>query len=451
MDEDRGLAGLGSSIATIMFLWAVGRQYFPAHVESFLTQYISRLVGFFNPYVEITFPEFSDVSGDGSSCLARSHAYTAIHAYISAFCADHASRLRADAESCKTDRLTLVLEESDELAEDFGGATFWWSIHKSTSFFPVPQEHRYYRLSFHRRYRKVAYVAYLRHIIEEGERIQNMHRRSLRLYTNLSRSRQIHASWCHVAFSHPATFDSLAMDIVKKKEIINDLIAFSKGKEYYGKIGKPWKRGYFIYGPPGTGKTTMISAMANLLGYDVYDLDLSQIHDNSTLRKLLLEISNKSILVIEHLDHLQGLLCNDGKRKAREDREEEESEITFSGLLSYIDGLWSAQGEGVLLAVFTACHVDKIDPALIRKGRMDVHVKLGFCEFEGFRVLAKNYLGLDWHPKFELVKELLKVKEVTPADVAERIMMKNLEGVIDKEELVEGCIESLVEALKCAN
>jgi len=62
------------------------------------------------------------------------------------------------------------------------------------------------------------------------------------------------------------------MGTKKKEEIKKDLIKFSKGKDYYAKIGKAWKRGYLLYGPPGTGKSSMIAAMASLLDYDVYDI-----------------------------------------------------------------------------------------------------------------------------------------------------------------------------------
>ncbi|KAJ4820242.1 p-loop containing nucleoside triphosphate hydrolases superfamily protein [Rhynchospora pubera] len=448
--DDHKLAGLGSSIATVMFLWAIARQYFPAHVDTILTQYISRLVGLFNPYVEITFPEFSGKNGDGSGCLSRSPAYTAIQAYLSASCTDQATRLRAECEAGNTNSLNLVLDVSDEISEDFAGATFWWSSHKEATFIPLPEEQRYYRLSFHRQHHKLARVAYLRHVMDEGNRIQVSHRRPMRLYSNVSRSRYEHVAWCHMEFKHLGTFEGLAMDPVKKKEIVSDLLAFSRGKEYYTKIGRPWKRGYLLVGPHGTGKSTMVAAIANFLGYDVYDLDLSQVHDNSTLRKLLVDVTNKSILVIENIDQVRSLISNGSKVKSPKTTDVEENIVTLSSLLSFIDGLWSARGDGGHVAVFTASDVAKLDPALIRKGRMDVHVQLGFCEFEGFRVLAKNYLGLDWHPKFELVRELLQVREMTPADVADIIMFKTIEEPIDKEKVIDDCIDNLIEALsKC--
>ncbi|KAL9424684.1 hypothetical protein AB3S75_031745 [Citrus x aurantiifolia] len=91
------------------------------------------------------------------------------------------------------------------------------------------------------------------------------------------------------------------METKKKEEIKKDLKKFSKGKEYCAKIGKAWKRGYLLYGPPGTGKSTMIAAMANFLNYDVYDLELTTVQDNTELRTLLIETSSKSIIVIENI------------------------------------------------------------------------------------------------------------------------------------------------------
>jgi chaperone BCS1 len=101
---------------------------------------------------------------------------------------------------------------------------------------------------------------------------------------------------------HPSTFDTLAMDPVLKKEIMDDLDRFVKRKDFYLKVGKPWKRGYLLYGPPGTGKSSLIAAMANYLKFDIYDLELASLRGNSNLRSLLTSTTNRSIIVIEDID-----------------------------------------------------------------------------------------------------------------------------------------------------
>jgi replication-associated recombination protein RarA len=69
------------------------------------------------------------------------------------------------------------------------------------------------------------------------------------------------------------------MDPAKKKDIMDDLDAFRNGKEYYAHVGKSWKRSYLLHGPPGTGKSSMIAvtAMANYLDYDIYDVELTSV------------------------------------------------------------------------------------------------------------------------------------------------------------------------------
>ncbi|KAI3703542.1 hypothetical protein L1987_73693 [Smallanthus sonchifolius] len=242
----------------------------------------------------------------------------------------------------------------------------------------------------------------------------------------------------------------------KKKEILTDLLTFSKSKDYYKKVGKSWKRGYLLYGPPGTEKSSMIAAIANLLEYDIYDLELASVNDNTDLRKLLIETSSKSIIVIEDIDCSLDL-TGQRKEKKEDDKEDEKdpiskiekekkkkgSEVTLSGLLNFIDGLWSACGSERLI-MFTTNHIEKLDPALIRRGRMDKHIEMLYCCFETFKVIVKNYLDVESHELFEMVERLLGETEMTPADVAESLMLKS------DEEDVEVCLKKLIKCLEDA-
>ena len=50
-------------------------------------------------------------------------------------------------------------------------------------------------------------------------------------------------AWAPVNLDHPATFNTLAMDLELKKKILDDLDRFVRRKEYYRRVGKAWKRG----------------------------------------------------------------------------------------------------------------------------------------------------------------------------------------------------------------
>ncbi|KAK4281041.1 hypothetical protein QN277_012581 [Acacia crassicarpa] len=447
MNSREMFASLGSIIASLMFVWALFQQYFPYQLRNQIEKYSQRLVTFVYPYIQITFHELT------GERLMRSEAYSAIENYLSSGASTQAKRLKADIGK-NNQSLVLSMDDHEEVAEEFKGAKLWWASGKnisksqSLSFQPVTDEKRYYKLTFHKRHRELVLGTYLNHVMKEGKAIK-VKNRQRKLYTNNG------SYWSHVVFEHPATFQTLALEPEKKEEIIDDLITFSKAEEFFARIGRAWKRGYLLYGPPGTGKSTMIAAMANLLGYDLYDLELTAVRDNTELRRLLIETSSKSIIVIEDIDCSLDLTGQRRKKEKKEDEEENKdqkqkpgggerearsSQVTLSGLLNFIDGLWSACG-GERLIVFTTNHIEKLDPALIRKGRMDKHIELSYCSFEAFKVLAKNYLRIESHHLFPRIGELLRDVKITPADVAEHLMPKSASG--DYEVQLKDLIEAL--------
>ncbi|KAL2330041.1 hypothetical protein Fmac_017622 [Flemingia macrophylla] len=450
---------MGSLMATIMFLYAIFDRFFPTALRDALQIHTQKVVNVLYPYVQITFSEFS------GERLKRSEAYTAIQTYLSENSSQLAKRLKAEVVKDSQNPLVLSMDDDEEVTDEFQGVKLWWAASKtasnhhaySFSYYSPPAGKRYFKLTFHKKHRDLITVSYIRHVLEEGKEIA-LRNRQRKLYTNNPSSGWYgykQSKWSHIVFEHPATFETLAMEQRKKEEVINDLVKFRNGKDYYAKIGKAWKRGYLLYGPPGTGKSTMIAAMANFMNYDVYDLELTAVKDNTELRKLLIETSSKAIIVVEDIDcsldltgqrNLKKERCEDEEPKDYPGKKDEEesnksSKVTLSGLLNFIDGIWSACG-GERIIIFTTNFVDKLDPALIRTGRMDKHIELSFCRFEAFKVLAKNYLDIDSHHLFARIGSLLEMTNVTPADVAENLMPKCV------NEDVETCLMSLIQALE---
>ncbi|KAI3921788.1 hypothetical protein MKX01_005477 [Papaver californicum] len=372
------------------------QQFVPRHVADHLSAYMHRIMAFANPYMEISFDEFT-----GGERLKLSQAYSAVEAYL------------GPKNSEGEQDLAFSMNDYEEIIDDFEGVKIWWSLGKT-----VPETKK----QAHTLYSNNANQGYYEY------------KKTL---------------WSHVEFEHPVTFDHLAMDPAKKQEIIDGLVTFCMGRDYYQKIGKPWKRGYLLYGPPGTGKSSMIAAMAKLLNYDIYDLELTAAKDNSELKKLLQDTSNKSITVIEDVDCSLDLTGKrkkkkkkDGKDEKKKDEEEEEEEeeeeinqdskVTLSGLLNVIDWLWSACGKERIV-VFTTNYVEKLDPALIRRGQMDKLLESLF---------AKNYLGLESHELFDTIRHLIDEVRISPADVAEILMPKTIKRVS------QVCLQNLIKTLE---
>ncbi|CAN1162824.1 AAA-ATPase ASD, mitochondrial [Linum perenne] len=404
------------------------------HIGKFLHKFLS----FLYPYIEVTFHEYSD-----DYHHRRNTIYASIENYLSSKSIQQARSLKADSYK-GNHKLRLSMDDHQEVTDHFRGVNLLWTKESSTS-------KSYFSLTFNRKHRDFVTGDYIKHVIEEGNAIE-LHNRQRKLHAN--GSRKTHggsetASWSHILFNHPASFQTLAIDPVRKKEIMDDLVAFTKSEEYYARIGKAWKRGYLLYGPPGTGKTTMIAAIANFLNYDIYDLELTAVKNNTDLRKLLIEISSKAIVVIEDIDcslditgqRKKSKTNSKKKKKKKKSEDESSSKVTLSGLLNIIDGIWSASG-GERIIIFTTNHVEKLDEALIRRGRMDKHIELSYCWFEGFKVLAKNYLSIDSHPLFEVIQSLLEKTNISPADVAESLMQKSI------DEDAETCLNQLIQDLE---
>ncbi|KAK3127171.1 hypothetical protein QOZ80_7AG0569350 [Eleusine coracana subsp. coracana] len=313
-------------------------------------------------------------------------------------------------------------------------------------------------LSFDARHAATAMDRYVPHVMGAAEEAEQRDRR-LNICMNEARH------WYRMSHHHPATFDTLAMNPDLKKSIIADLDLFTTRREHYRRIGKAWKRGYLLHGPPGTGKSSLVAAMANHLRYHLYDLDLSLVHSNTELQWLLLCMPNKSILVIEDID----CCCDTMSREAAETKKSKvvneddggdgdaassdsstvpaapakpksiENKVTLSGLLNLIDGLWSTSGEERVI-VFTTNYKDRLDPALLRPGRMDMHIYMGYCCWEAFKTLAKNYFLLDDHALFQEIQDLLSEVEVTPAEVSEMLLRSD-----DADTALQGLTELLRE------
>lgn len=146
-------------------------------------------------------------------------------------------------------------------------------------------------------------------------------------------------------------------------EIVGDIRKFLANKAWYTTRGIPWRRGFLFYGIPGTGKTTLIRALVGEFKMDLYLISLSSGLDDRTLQHALASIPPRSAILLEDAD------ASFDQRKKNKDVK---GSLSFSGLLNALDGAASREGWVVFM---TTNHLNRLDPALIRPGRTDVHLE----------------------------------------------------------------------------
>lgn len=308
----------------------------------------------------------------------------------------------------KNNDIVLCLDPKQTIEDDFLGARVFWLNEGDEK--SVSSRNRAFILKIRKADKRRILRPYLQHIHTIADEIEQQEKRDLRLFMITDPIGGGKGRWSSVPFTHPSTFDTIAMECDLKNRVKSDLESFLKAKQYYNRLGRVWKRSFLLYGPSGTGKSSFVAAMANFLCYDVYDMDLSKVPSDSDLKSMLLQTTAKSIIVVEDLDRF--LI-------------EKSKAVSLSGILNFMDGILSSCCAEEMVMVFTMNSKEHVDPDMLRPGRVDVHIQFCLCDFLAFKTLASSYLGLKEHKLFPQVEEMFqKGASLSAAEIGE-LMIAN--------------------------
>ncbi|KNC20885.1 hypothetical protein FF38_00320 [Lucilia cuprina] len=250
-------------------------------------------------------------------------------------------------------------------------------------------------------------------------------------------------------FGHPRRrrpVSSVVLDKGVSEQIISDCKEFISNSQWYTDRGIPYRRGYLLYGPPGCGKSSFITALAGELEYGICLLNLSERGlTDDRLNHLLNVAPEQSIILLEDVDAAFASREDVSKQSAAYDGL---NRVTFSGLLNCLDGVASTEARIVFM---TTNYLDRLDPALIRPGRVDVQTYVGFCsEYQLVEMFKRFYKQEDNSVNdyaSDFAKAVLAVgKPVSPAQIqgyfmkhktaAAKDVVNNLSQIWNKEKIV---------------
>lgn len=182
--------------------------------------------------------------------------------------------------------------------------------------------------------------------------------------------------------------ESVVLAQGQRQRIVDDITSFLGREEWYARRGIPYRRGYLLHGAPGSGKTSIIQALAGSLDMSICLLNLSErgLTDDK-LNHLLSLAPERSIILLEDID---AAFPSRTATSTPEQKLEYQTSVTFSGLLNALDGVASGESRIVMM---TTNHVERLDPALIRPGRVDLIEELGDADEGMVRELFDRFYG----------------------------------------------------------
>ena len=197
------------------------------------------------------------------------------------------------------------------------------------------------------------------------------------------------------------TLDTVFIPANTKDIIVDSIRKFMDNKQWYAEHSIPYHFGLLLYGPPGTGKSSIIKALT-----EEFDANVMYIQGRYVSRAFsdntggwLHNVNGSvkpSFVIIEDVDKCKAF-CKpreyvDGMFATKTSIEEDNNlaAIMLGTIMNVIDGLNSPEN---VIWIFTTNHIDELEPAIIRPGRIDLKVEIGYITNETFNAFLLHHFN----------------------------------------------------------
>lgn len=225
------------------------------------------------------------------------------------------------------------------------------------------------------------------------------------IYRGTTKSGSTDPQWQRCLARAQRPFSTVILNEKVKRDLIDDVSDYLSPttQRWYSNRGIPYRRGYLLYGPPGTGKSSLSLALAGFFKMRIYMVSLSSITaSEENLSTLFAELPRRCVVLLEDID-TAGLTHTREENKNQNQNQptgasdemvpgqlttgndnnnnnnQSPGRLSLSGLLNILDGVASQEGR---VLIMTTNHLEKLDKALIRPGRVDMIVNFGLADRE---------------------------------------------------------------------
>ena len=250
-----------------------------------------------------------------------------------------------------------------------------------------------------------------------------------------------------------ATFDDVAGAEEEKEELM-EIVEYLRDPEKFTRLGARVPKGVLMVGPPGTGKTLLARAVAGEAGVPFFSVSGSEFVEMyvgvgaARVRDLFAQAKANApaIVFIDEIDALAR------KRATDLYTGNEERETTLNQLLVEMDGFTTEEN---IILIGATNRADVLDPALMRPGRFDRQVHVGYPDIKAREAILKVHIKeKPLAPEVDLSEVAKNTTGFTGADLenllneAALLAAKRNKDAIGNEELKEAAVKVMMGAEK---
>ena len=250
-----------------------------------------------------------------------------------------------------------------------------------------------------------------------------------------------------------ATFDDVAGAEEEKEELM-EIVEYLRDPDKFTRLGARVPKGVLMVGPPGTGKTLLARAVAGEAGVPFFSVSGSEFVEMyvgvgaARVRDLFAQAKANApaIVFIDEIDALAR------KRATDLYTGNEERETTLNQLLVEMDGFTTEEN---IILIGATNRADVLDPALMRPGRFDRQVHVGYPDIKAREAILKVHIKeKPLAPEVDLSEVAKNTTGFTGADLenllneAALLAAKRNRDAIGNEELKEAAVKVMMGAEK---